>query len=105
MEKLIDCFAFQGRQIVSLIGSGGKTSMMWYLADCYRQEKVLVSTTTKIGYPTHRLFDYFYSDDFSRLGKDDQGITLAGIITADGHKLSAPPASVQQSFSRFDKIF
>jgi probable selenium-dependent hydroxylase accessory protein YqeC len=105
MEKLIDCFAFQGRQIVSLIGSGGKTSMMWYLADCYRQEKVLVSTTTKIGYPTHRLFDYFYSDDFSRLGKDDQGITLAGIITADGHKLSAPPASVQQAFSRFDKIF
>ncbi|MGG5341038.1 selenium cofactor biosynthesis protein YqeC [Enterococcus sp. AZ192] len=105
MERLNDCFAFQGKQVISLIGSGGKTSLMWYLADCYRHEKVLVSTTTKIGYPLHQLYDFFYCQDFSKVGTDGRGITLAGTHMLGAHKLSSPPSIVQQSFPSFDKIF
>lgn len=105
MEKLIACFGIQGKQIISLIGSGGKTSLMWYLADYFRQESVLVSTTTKICYPKQSLYDYFYNKDFSQIGMDGQGITVAGICIEGISKLSAPPETIQQAFSRFDKIF
>lgn len=106
MDTLIDCFDFQGQQVVSLIGSGGKTSLMWYLANCYRKQKVLVSTTTKIGYPVDRAHDFFYSQNFSNLGKDGQGITLAGSLTLGGYKLSSLPLCVfQESLQHFDKVF
>ena len=45
------CFDLQGKEIVSIVGSGGKTSLMWALAKTYRKEAVLVSTTTKLGFP------------------------------------------------------
>ncbi|WP_086312580.1 hypothetical protein A5821_000220 [Enterococcus sp. 7F3_DIV0205] len=106
MEALIDCFNLQGHQVVSLIGSGGKTSLMWYLANHYRKQNVLVSTTTKIGYPVNRPYDFFYSENFSKLGKDGKGITLAGNHTSGGYKLSALPATVfQESLHYFDKVF
>lgn len=105
MENLIDCFGFQDKEIISLIGSGGKTSLMWYLANAFRQESVLVSTTTKIGYPKQSLYDFFYGKNFEQIGMDGQGITLAGICINDGNKLSAPSETIQQTFPRFDKIF
>lgn len=106
MEALIDCFDFKGQQVVSLIGSGGKTSLMWYLAEYYRNQNVLVSTTTKIGYPVDRPYDFFYSSNFSNLGSDGQGITLAGNLTAGGYKLSSLPLTViEESLLHFDKTF
>lgn len=105
MGELSECFDFQGQQVISIIGSGGKTSLMWYLANYYRQEKVLVSTTTKIGYPIKRTYDFFYSSHFSALDKVDQGITLAGKLTADGKKLGMMPLrALQKSLFIFDKI-
>ncbi|ALS01113.1 hydroxylase [Enterococcus silesiacus] len=106
METLSNCFDLQGRQVISLIGSGGKTSLMWYLANCYRNKKVLVSTTTKIGRSNECLYDFFYSDYFSDLGKDGVGITLAGKVTAEGYKLSSLPLTdFQAACQRFDKVF
>ena len=57
------CFDLQGKEIVSIVGSGGKTSLMWALAKTYRKEAVLVSTTTKIGFQ-RQLYDYFYTNHF-----------------------------------------
>lgn len=105
MGNLIDCFGFKGKQIVSLIGSGGKTSLMWYLANAFRKEAVLVSTTTKIGHPNQSLYDFFYDEEFTQIGVNGQGITLAGVCTHDGNKLSAPPQTILQTFPNFDKIF
>lgn len=105
MDSLIECFDFQGRQVISLIGSGGKTSLMWYLANYYHDQRVLVSTTTKIGYPTERNYDFFYSEEFSNLGKDGIGITLAGNVMGNGYKLSSPPVHVfEESLQHFDKV-
>lgn len=106
MEELKKCFDIQGQQVISIIGSGGKTSLMWYLANCYRQEKVLVSTTTKIGYPATKTYDYFYSSQFSALDQVGAGITLAGTLIADGKKLAMIPISaLQKSVLIFDKMF
>ncbi|MGX7263069.1 selenium cofactor biosynthesis protein YqeC [Enterococcus crotali] len=106
METLSHCFDLQGQQVISLIGSGGKTSVMWYLANCYRNEKILVSTTTKIGRANESLYDFFYGDQFSDLGKDGVGITLAGTVMANGYKLSSLPLTVfQTALQQFDKVF
>ncbi|MTD38127.1 putative selenium-dependent hydroxylase accessory protein YqeC [Erwinia sp. CPCC 100877] len=105
MEPLINCFSFSKQQVVSLIGSGGKTSLMWYLADCFKKEKVLVSTTTKIGYPHKKNYDYFYKDHFAALGTEGCGITLAGTVTHQGQKLGMPELpDFPAVFSRFDKV-
>nr|WP_279381006.1 hypothetical protein [Enterococcus faecalis] len=63
---------------MSIVGSGGKTSLMWALAKTYRKEAVLVSTTTKIGFPQRQLYDYFYTNHFEKITPNICGITLAG---------------------------
>ncbi|RBR85581.1 hypothetical protein EB55_01690 [Enterococcus faecalis] len=40
MESLKKCFDLQGKEIVSIVGSGGKTSLMWALAKTYRAESL-----------------------------------------------------------------
>jgi probable selenium-dependent hydroxylase accessory protein YqeC len=105
MAALIDCLNIRGQQVISLIGSGGKTSLMWYLAKCHKQERVLVSTTTKIGCPITQPYDFFYSENFANLGSDGVGITLAGLFTEKKDKLAMPPTSFRSTFKKFDKVF
>ena len=75
MESLKKCFDLQGKEIVSIVGSGGKTSLMWALAKTYRKEAVLVSTTTKIGFPQRQLYDYFYTNHFEKITPNICGST------------------------------
>jgi hypothetical protein len=77
--RLRSQFARQGRQVVSLVGSGGKTTLMWRLARSLAAggARVLVSTTTKIWPPT--------------TGEILPGVTVAGTVNATTGKLEAPP--------------
>jgi hypothetical protein len=77
--RLHSQFAAQGRQVVSIVGSGGKTTLLWALARALvsPEARVLVSTTTKIWPP-----------------KADEllpGVTVAGTVNAVTGKLEAPP--------------
>jgi hypothetical protein len=78
-QRLRSQFACQGRQVVSIVGSGGKTTLMWRLARTLAAGKtrVLVSTTTKIWPPGEK--------DLS------PNITVAGKVNAITGKLEAPP--------------
>lgn len=108
MYPLVECLNMQGHQIIFLLGSGGKTSMMWYLAQCYKQkqERVLISTTTKIGYPSQAIYDFLSTDNFSSLIHAKSGITVAGSSCHDGQKLTMPADPLfRESFSHFDKVF
>lgn len=106
MHPLVECLNIQGHQIVSLLGSGGKTSLMWYLARYYHKEKILISTTTKIGYPAPETYDFFATDNFTSLKNAKSGITVAGALCHDGQKLMMPKdSSFRESFSYFDKVF
>lgn len=47
--------------VVTLVGAGGKTSLMFSIAKELKLKKVLVTTTTKIYYPLDDLYDYYYN--------------------------------------------
>jgi probable selenium-dependent hydroxylase accessory protein YqeC len=73
-----------GGRCVTLIGSGGKTSLMWALAAHYKKCdpacKILVSTTTKMGFPPPEsgLYDLYLPEDAVTVKTAVSGITFTG---------------------------
>lgn len=53
-----DVFKIKDKDVVSIVGSGGKTTLMNYLAKEFNKRKVLVSTTTKIRIPSQDFYDF-----------------------------------------------
>ncbi|BAK93951.1 putative uncharacterized protein [Tetragenococcus halophilus subsp. halophilus] len=107
MVKLIDCFELKDYEVLSIIGSGGKTSLLIFLAKKYCHEKVLLSTTTKMGYPKASIYHRLVIDPFENLTAEI-GITMAGKVIAkhEKKKISMPEsAAFRQSFPLFDKVF
>lgn len=92
METLTPLFHLKDKDVVSIIGSGGKTSLIRCLSQHKKDLKVLVSTTTKMGQPKKSDYDYFYTDDFERLKESKTGITMVGTVTQtkERTKLSFP---------------
>jgi len=105
---LRECFGLSGQQVISVFGSGGKSSLIDFFAQCYRNEKVLLSTTTKILFPEPGAYDYLYLNDFDAMGMDGVGITYAGerVIVDGVEKLKMPS---EESFIKklvsFQKVF
>ena len=64
MIELANCFDWPKHEIISVIGSGGKTSLINYLAKSYSHEKVLISTTTKILLPKEEEFDVLWLNPY-----------------------------------------
>ena len=51
-------------EIITVVGAGGKTSLINYLANKYRdRSKILLTTTTKIYVPSKDLYKYIYMLD------------------------------------------
>jgi len=48
--SLVEALGIEGREVISIVGAGGKTTLMFRLAKelCLRGEKVVTTTTTKI---------------------------------------------------------
>lgn len=76
-------------QIISLVGGGGKTTLMYALADWYSRQglRVLVTTTTHIRKPEH-----FYTESLSGLENlwKDGIYGVMGVETAGGKLKSLP---------------
>lgn len=107
MRQLADLFTLKKDAVVSVIGSGGKTSLIGYLAQHYSQAKILVTTTTKMAYPQKRDYDYFYDNNYEGLGKYS-GISLVGkTVTINGvKKISFPTGlDIPSDFQPFDQVF
>lgn len=105
MKTLVDCLQLEPG-VISLVGSGGKTSLLHLLAEQLPAKKILLSTTTKMGYPDPGGYDHFYQADFEGLGQAE-GITMAGLVTEhDGRKKISQPqgTAFSQSFSRFEYV-
>ena len=111
MTELVNCFDWSKHEIISVIGSGGKTSLINYLAKSFSHEKVLVSTTTKILLPKKEEYDVLWLNPYCQNEKKVErttGIVIAGDeILMDGiPKLQMPKeAEFIQSLERFDKVF
>ncbi|MGX6979881.1 selenium cofactor biosynthesis protein YqeC [Vagococcus elongatus] len=103
--ELKDCFGFDTKEIVAIIGSGGKTTTMEYLARSFPDERVLMGTTTKIKFPSKEKFDYYWEENHeNQVAKD--GVTLVGQINEVMGKFgSLPQARLTSLFKKFDKVF
>ncbi|MBE9913758.1 putative selenium-dependent hydroxylase accessory protein YqeC [Paenibacillus donghaensis] len=103
--ELKDCFGFEPKEIVALIGSGGKTATMEYLAKSFPGERVLMATTTKIRFPDESKFDVLWMDKFEARTAEP-GITLMGRYTGQAHKLGGvSPELFTRILPQFEKAF
>lgn len=87
--SLIQAFGITLGETVCLVGGGGKTTLLFALADEWaRSKRVLVSTTTHIMRPTDAVVATSAADARSLLQK--HSLVVYGIPSAAG-KLSSPP--------------
>lgn len=57
-KNLIDTFDIKNKDIITIVGAGGKTSLMFSASSLFRKDyKVLVTTTTHIYLPDKNLYD------------------------------------------------
>lgn len=79
LKKLLN---FKKGSVVSIVGAGGKTSLMFSLAEELRKDcKVLVTTTTKIYEPYKEQYDFIYMLEKNYLYKnfnDSKGVYVLG---------------------------
>jgi len=93
--------------VVTIIGSGGKTSLIWHLtASLSDDRKILVTTTTKmlVPSPDTKHYDRYYG--LGGLPPDPApGVTLAGLFNRDKGKLeSFPPEKLENLASGYDLV-
>ncbi len=85
-----------GRGVTALIGGGGKTTLMYTLAEELKgRGKVIICTSTKIRQPEQylTLFDATAEEIAAALGERD---VLCAAGRADGDKLCAPQLSFEE---------
>jgi probable selenium-dependent hydroxylase accessory protein YqeC len=80
--KLGNCLELKKSDIISIVGAGGKTTMMFKLAQELRgSNKVLVTTTTKIYVPLENKYDFICTDSEMMplyIHMKDNGIYILG---------------------------
>ncbi|MDR2481293.1 MAG: putative selenium-dependent hydroxylase accessory protein YqeC [Spirochaetaceae bacterium] len=95
-----------GKNVVTIIGSGGKTSLLWKLAGQKRNQKTLVATTVRIACPNAAadMYDYLLSsgEPFSPVKR---GITLAGNTTTDAKFRSLSIDELEKIIPFFEYTF
>ncbi|MDR2797435.1 MAG: putative selenium-dependent hydroxylase accessory protein YqeC [Treponema sp.] len=96
-------------QVITVIGSGGKTSLIWRLAQHGRHQKTLVTTTTRMFFPPQEagLYDYLLDGRGvpHRSWESPVGISLAGIQDEVSGKYGAlPPDLLASLVPYFDQM-
>ena len=119
-KELEKCFDLSGHQIVSVIGSGGKSSLIKHLSKSFPHEKILVSTTTKMLMPKEGEYDLLClnpykpgSESFEKIiDNTNDKIIIAGdesekdSVKNSVEKLQLPKdKNFPKSFVKFDKVF
>ena len=103
-EKL---FFQNNLRVVTVIGSGGKTSLIWHLALSFAKKpglKILVTPTTKmfVPNPEEKLYDRYFN---SIPPGPAPGITLAGCFNKINGKLeSLPPGDLEKIVPDYDLL-
>lgn len=103
---LIDCFDLPQHCVLSIIGSGGKTTLLNALAHYYANQRTLITTTTKMYYPQKDQYDYLWVPTGSQTALG-AGIYLYGQrqMTEMGEKLlPGNYRDLKQNIHNFDKV-
>ena len=108
MPRLTDILTVAQGETATIVGSGGKTALLWLLARHYQHNRVLVTTTRKIGLPEATRFGVFRDSDTLLEQAVRPGITLAGEAAPDKDfvKIGAlAPDVLEEARRYFDHIF
>ena len=103
-------FNINKNSITSIVGAGGKTSLMFKLAKDFKSKnKVLVTTTTKIYKPQKNQYDFieFGNENFYKI-KDlkEKGIYVYGLKLNELNKIiGVDPIECSTFINYFDYIF
>lgn len=103
-----DVFKIKDKDVVSIVGSGGKTTLMNYLAKEFSSKKVLVSTTTKIRVPSQGFYDFIaFNKKEADAIKDinNKGIYVLGSKIKDNKLESFDLGYMESITNNFDVVF
>ena len=94
-------------QVTALIGTGGKTTLLWTLAQSLRHKKVLACTTTRMFPPERHRYDRFLDQEvLPPCDCATSGITFAGEVREEEGKVGTiSPAFLEQLVARFEMVF
>lgn len=92
MEPLSDCFKLGGGDVVTLLGSGGKTSLFWRLASAFPHWRLLLTTSVRMVWEWWRPFDAFVegAEAWEAFAPKEAGAYLLAARTGGGRKLHGP---------------
>jgi len=97
------------KYVISIVGAGGKTSLMFALAEEFKKEKkVLVTTTTKIYLPDESQYDYMAigCDNFESMNNSTaEGIYIYGSSVNIENKILGLESDVlEKQLQHFDIV-
>lgn len=104
--NLIDTFKINNKDIITIIGAGGKTSLMFSASSLLRNDyKVLVTTTTHIYVPDNNLYDkiimltHFENENYNNILQNNKnGVYVIGSHIVNNSKIKG------LTFDMLDKI-
>lgn len=105
--KLKDALDVRLGDVVTIVGAGGKTTVMFTLGEELRKDnKVLITTTTKIYMPETHQFD-FLEIDFHKFNEHiiDKGIYIYGESLDDENKIKGLNLDIlEKQLHKFDYV-
>lgn len=102
---LVQCFNLKPQDVVTIVGSGGKTTLLWQLATSFPGERTLVTTTTKLFREDDRPFSrqLTSSDDFDPSAPP--GVTLFARPWGEVKLTGPEPNELTAVLPHFDHSF
>lgn len=110
--KLYEALNLDQRAVVALVGGGGKTSVMYHLADEIPEaRRVLITTTTKILAPERKDYPCFYTDEegykeeaLLRVLQSGTRVILASHMIQEYNKLNGVKAEILSKLFLSDQV-
>lgn len=89
LSSLIEQENLEQESIISIIGAGGKTTLLYALGDILsKKNKVILTTTTKMYYPSHlKDSQILLENDINKLYEKDKALVFLG--SKDGNKIKS----------------
>lgn len=99
-------FGIEKNSVTGITGSGGKTSLMFYLAEeLSKQGKVLVTTTTKIYKPDENIYEeLFLTENKKSFRGKGKNIFILGLKIENGKLFSPKEEDILKVKSQYDYI-
>lgn len=107
--KLSETLKLKEKNIISIVGAGGKTTMMFTLGNELRKNhKILITTTTKIFVPSPDQYDFLCTnkEEFSQTIKENKnGIYVFGSrISSENKIIGLEESELDQLIQEFDYV-